>query len=47
MKRVAEDPHCLTVGILPGLIDDFKRNNEALEGIAKCLKEFLQVCGYS
>lgn len=44
MKKTAEDPHCLTAGIAPGLMDQFKRNNEALEGIAKGLEEFLEVC---
>ncbi|CAM9656208.1 unnamed protein product [Ascophyllum nodosum] len=42
-KRTGEDPHCLVAGTVPGLIDEFKRNNEALEGIARSLEEFLQV----
>lgn len=43
MKKTAEHPHCLTAGTALGLMDNFKRNNEALEGIAKGLEEFLEV----
>lgn len=43
MKKTAENPHCLTAGTAPGLMDNFRRNNEALEGIAKGLEEFLEV----
>lgn len=43
MKKTAEHPHCLTAGTAPGLMDNFKRNNEALEGIAKGLDAFLEV----
>ncbi|CAM9478372.1 unnamed protein product, partial [Hapterophycus canaliculatus] len=43
MKKTAEHPHCLTVGTTPGLVDNFKRNNEILEGIAKGLEAFLEV----
>lgn len=44
MKKTAEHPHCLTAGTAPGLLEEFKRNNEALEAIAKGLEEFLEVC---
>lgn len=44
MKKTADDPRCLTSGTAPGLMDQFKENNEALEGIAKGLEEFLEVC---
>lgn len=43
MRKTAEHPHCLTAGTAPGLMDNFKRNNEALEGIAKGLDAFLEV----
>ncbi|CAM9257500.1 unnamed protein product [Scytosiphon promiscuus] len=43
MKATAEHPHCLTAGIAPGLADNFKRNYEKLEGIAKGLETFLEV----
>lgn len=43
MKKTAEHPHCLTAGTAPGLVDNFKRNNEILEGIAKGLETFLEV----
>lgn len=43
MKKTAEHPHCLTAGTAPGLMDNFKRNNEILEGIAKGLDTFLEV----
>lgn len=43
MKNTAEDPHCLRTGTAPGLADLFRRNNEALEQIAKGLEEFLEV----
>lgn len=43
MKNTAEDPHCLRTGTAPGLADLFRRNNEALEEIAKGLEEFLEV----
>eukprot|EP00904_Undaria_pinnatifida_P005405 jgi/Undpi1/1995/HiC_scaffold_12.g05382.m1 len=43
MRKTAEDPHCLTAGVAPGLLDNFKKNNEALEGIAKGLETFLEV----
>lgn len=46
MCKTAEDPHCLTAGVAPGLLDNFKQNNEALEGIAKCLETFLEVCTF-
>lgn len=43
MKKTAEHPHCLTSGTSPGLIDNFKKNNEILEGVAKGLDAFLEV----
>lgn len=43
MKKTAERPHCLTAGTAPGLMDNFKKNNEILEGIAKGLDTFLEV----
>ena len=43
MKKTAEHPHCLTAGTAPGLMDNFKKNNEVLEGIAKGLDTFLEV----
>lgn len=43
MKKTAEHPHCLTAGTAPGLMDNFKKNNEILEGIAKGLDTFLEV----
>eukprot|EP00903_Cladosiphon_okamuranus_P017642 g16249.t1 len=43
MKKTAEHPHCLTAGTAPNLMDNFKRNNEILEGIAKGLETFLEV----
>lgn len=46
MRKTAEDPRCLTAGVAPGLLDNFKRNNEALEGIAKGLETFLEVCTF-
>lgn len=47
MKRTADDPRCLISGTAPGLMDQFMENNEALEGIAKGLEEFLEVCAPS
>lgn len=44
MKKTGEDPNCLTIGSAPDLLDLFKRNNETLEGIAKGLEEFVEVC---
>lgn len=43
MRKTADDPHCLRTGAAPGLVDLLKRNNDALEGIAKGLDEFLEV----
>lgn len=43
MKKTAEDPRCLEAGTTLGLMDDFRQNNDALEGITKGLEEFLEV----